>query len=214
MGFLKCAAEKLLPYIDKCGICGIEKNVDNFLCDKCREKLCDSRGGQSDTKGLKVYSAYNYNGYARKLVRNYKYNDKRYLASFMAQEMAKGICAEHDFITYVSLHKKRRKHRGFDQAELLARALSKNTGIPFINTLERKRNTSTQTKLNFKEREENMAGAFECVCKVSGRALLVDDVLTTGATAYECAKELKKAGSDSVFVLTFARAAGDTVPSI
>lgn len=54
-----------------------------------------------------------------------------------------------------------------------------------------------------------MAGAFESVCEASGRALLVDDVLTTGATAYECAMVLKKAGSDNVFILTFARSAGD-----
>lgn len=208
MGFLRRVADRLLPYIDKCVICGIEKNVDNFLCDRCRKRLYENKGGQSDVKGLKAYSAFDYNGYARKIVRGFKYSDKRYLASLMAQEMAKGISGECDYITYVPLHKKRRKRRGFDQAEQLAKALSENTGIPFIKALERKRNTPTQTKLNAKEREENMAGAFESVCKVTGKALLVDDVLTTGATAYECAKVLKKAGSDSVFVLTFARSAG------
>lgn len=211
MGFLKRAADRLLPFIDKCVICGIEKGVDNFLCGRCREKLYEHKGGQSDIKGLKAYCAFDYYGYARKIVRGFKYSDKRYLASFMAQEMAKAIAREYDFITYVPLHKKRRKCRGFDQAELLAKALSKQTDIPFIKALERKRNTPTQTKLNAKEREENMAGAFESVCEVGGKTLLVDDVLTTGATAYECARVLKKAGSDSVFVLTFARSAGDTV---
>ena len=194
MGFLKRAADRLFPFIDKCVICGIEKNVDNFLCSCCREKLYEHRGGQADIKGLKAYSAFDYNGYTRKIVRGFKYSDKRYLASFMAQEMAKGIAREYDLITYVPLHKKRRKHRGFDQSEMLAKELSKHTGIPFVKALERKRNTPTQTKLNVKEREQNMAGAFESLCEAGGKALLVDDVLTTGATAYECAKELKKQG--------------------
>jgi len=112
-----------------------------------------------------------------------------------------------DVICHVPLHDKRRKSRGFDQAEELAQQLSRLTGKPFVRALKRVRNTPTQTKLSAAERQRNVADAFESVCPVSGRALLVDDVLTTGATAAECASALLKSGAQTVVVLTFARAA-------
>ncbi|MGI5848489.1 MAG: ComF family protein [Christensenellales bacterium] len=112
-----------------------------------------------------------------------------------------------DYICYVPLHKKRRAIRGFDQAEELAKRISELTGIRFISALKRIRNTKTQTKLSDKERRENIHGAFEKAKDVCGNVLLVDDVLTTGATAAECAAVLLKAGAKSVYVATFARVA-------
>jgi len=80
------------------------------------------------------------------------------------------------------------------------------TGKPYFTAIRRIRNTPSQTKLNAVERKENMRGAFEPAQAVHGRVLLVDDVLTTGATVAECANVLKAAGAQSVTVLTFARA--------
>ena len=97
-----------------------------------------------------------------------------------------------DCVCNVPLHEKRKKTRGFDQSEEIAKRISEVTGIPFIPALRRVRNTKTQTKLSEKQRKENMKGAFEKAADVSGNALLVDDVLTTGATAGECATVLKQ----------------------
>ena len=111
-----------------------------------------------------------------------------------------------DWICHVPLHKKRRAARGFDQARELAMYMAGVTGIPFFAALKRIRNTPTQTRLNEKERKENVRGAFEKTMDISGRVLLIDDVLTTGATAEECAAVLKAAGAKSVCIATFASA--------
>jgi len=111
-----------------------------------------------------------------------------------------------DAVCYVPLHPKRRRLRGFDQAELLAKRIAQALGVPFIAGASRTRDTKTQTKLNRAERKENMQGAFAPGARLSGRVLLIDDVLTTGSTAAACAQALVQSGAGSVFLLTFARA--------
>ncbi len=201
--------EKVLPYIDRCVICSVEKGVEDGLCKKCASKMKELEHGQDSVNGYTAQCAYEYKDEAGKLVRRFKYNDARYLSQFMAQRMVDGLEADYSFVTNVPLHKKRRKHRGYDQAELLAKQVAEHSGVPYIEALMRTRNTKTQTKLDAKQRQQNMDGAFECTTKISGRALLVDDVLTTGATAEECAKVLQESGAQEVVILTFARATGE-----
>ena len=110
-----------------------------------------------------------------------------------------------DVICHVPLHKGRRRSRGYDQAQVLAQCLAERLGIPYTAALRRVRHTKPQTRLNAARRIDNIKGAFAAAEDVHGRVLLIDDVLTTGATASECADVLVKAGADSVFVLTFAR---------
>jgi ComF family protein len=145
-----------------------------------------------------------------RLVRRYKYNGDKWLSAYMAGAMTAACDMDGaDIICHVPLHEKRRRSRGFDQAEELAKRISEQTGKPFVSALRRIRNTKTQTKLNAVQRQENMRGAFESTCPVNGRVILVDDVLTTGATAAECAAVLMAAGAADVTVLTFARAMKD-----
>jgi len=202
------AADKVLPYIEKCVVCGIEKGVQDGLCPVCCEALKQLEHGKTQVKGYGAYCAYDYKDEAARLVRSFKYNDAKYLSHFMAQRMAKGIAGGCSCITYVPLHKKRKKRRGFDQAQTLAQQLSKITGLPLGTALVRTRNTKTQTKLDAQQRQQNMSGAFESTGSTGGRVVLVDDVLTTGATAAECAKTLLGSGADEVFILAFARAVG------
>lgn len=204
----KRAADKVMPYIPNCVVCGIEKGVENSLCKRCGAKLNELKHGSTKAKELDAFSVYKYEGAAAKLVKGYKYNGKRYLSEFMADEMAKAIVGEFSAICHVPLHKKRLRQRGFDQAELLAKGIAQRTRIPFINLIERVRNTKMQTKLGEKQRRENMKGAFIGTRQISGNVVLIDDVLTTGATALECAEVLTNAGASSVFVLTFARSTG------
>lgn len=112
----------------------------------------------------------------------------------------------------VPLHRKRLRHRHFNQAAEIARGLSFHTGLPVLEALRRIRPTDTQTLLGRKQRMENLRGAFEVSRRGLGwlesgprGAVLVDDVLTTGSTVHECAKVLRKAGFLRIQVVTVMR---------
>ena len=111
-------------------------------------------------------------------------------------------------IVPVPLWKARRRERGFDQAEMLAREVSRRSGVPLaLGVLTRTRETRPQARgLDEESRRKNVAGAFAVRGSVpSGGVLLIDDVITTGATLGECARVLLDAGAGPVFGLTFAR---------
>jgi ComF family protein len=111
----------------------------------------------------------------------------------------------------VPLHRSKRRERGFNQAELIARAALKNKALRYelgADVLERTRPTVSQIGLTRPQRVENIRGAFRVrhLNKVVGRSIiLVDDVLTTGTTASECARILRKAGAEKVWIATVAR---------
>ncbi len=201
-------ADAVFPYIPKCVCCGTEKGVGDYLCPRCAKELESFKAGESDIEGIKAISLYNYDGPIKSIVTGYKYGGRKWLSRFMGGEMGKQLKSliSIDCVCNVPLHEKRRKARGFDQSEEIARRVSETAGIPYISALKRIRNTKTQTRLNERERAENIKGAFEIAERVSGNVLLIDDVLTTGATAGECARVLKQAGAENVYVMTFARA--------
>lgn len=112
----------------------------------------------------------------------------------------------------VPLHRRRLQQRHFNQAEEIVRELSRQTGMPILKALRRTRATGHQTSLTRKQRLENLRGAFEITrrglrhpAEKKQGVILVDDVFTTGATATECAKVLRKAGFSSVAVVTVMR---------
>jgi ComF family protein len=112
-----------------------------------------------------------------------------------------------ELIVPVPLHPDRRAERGYNQSELLARVLSRQSRIP-LNTsaLTRPLNTTPQVGLNESERRQNVRGAFQCAQRLDGaRVLVVDDVCTTGATLSECAEALHAGGAASIWGLTLAR---------
>jgi ComF family protein len=110
-----------------------------------------------------------------------------------------------DAIVPVPLFWRRRLQRGFNQSELLARGLARCTGIPAVNALRRVRPTPTQAGLSNSVRRQNVAQAFRSRSVQGKRILLIDDVMTTGATAASCALALKQAGARRVALLTVAR---------
>lgn len=115
-----------------------------------------------------------------------------------------------ELIVPVPLHLTRLRWRGFNQAQLLARPLSRSTGVPIdTHALDRIRPTRAQVGLHEHERRANVRGAFRVYDRArvaNRRILLVDDVYTTGATVNECARVLRNAGANSVDVLVLARA--------
>jgi len=112
----------------------------------------------------------------------------------------------------VPLHRRRLQYRHFNQAEEIARALARHTGLPVLKALHRIRRTDTQTRLTRKQRMENLRGAFQItrhgrrwIDSTASGAVLIDDVLTTGSTVHECADTLRRAGLRKVVVVTVMR---------
>ena len=133
----------------------------------------------------------------------------RLLGFMFGQEMkAAAMLPDATLIISVPLHAKKKKLRGYNQSDLLAEGFSNATGIPWSATvLERIKHTATQTGKSKIERRENVKGVFavrECIDYKS--VIIIDDVLTTGATLEECVQTLKSAGCESFTILTIALA--------
>jgi ComF family protein len=159
-------------------------------------------------------AAVRYDDVARSLVHALKYHDRTDLAPTMGRWMTRAgahLLDDADLIVPVPLHWRRGWSRRYNQAGALARMISEASGVPISHaTLIRSRPTAQQVGLTRSERATNLAGAFEVPVarrrKVEGRRIvLIDDVLTTGATAEACTRALARAGAACVDVLTFAR---------
>lgn len=160
-------------------------------------------------------SVYRSRGIVRRVVHEFKYRKKMHLRYLVAQWLGDALQDDRlrgrqfDLIVPVPLHPARQRDRGFNQAELLGRLLSDRTSLPMKRALQRTRFTTTQTAFDRAERMENLRGAFRLRNKTDMqglRVLLIDDILTTGATLSECARVLKSAGAACVYAATAARA--------
>lgn len=185
----------LFPDAGRCPFCGREGG----FCSRCAAAFsaltCNSK-----------HAVFFHSGIARNAVLSLKFAGKRYLAKPMAAQMLSHL-VDADVITAVPLHPIRHRARGFNQSELLARQLSKLSGIPYEELLIRTRNTLPNSTIdNHEDRFHNIKDAFAAthpgrICYQ--RILLVDDVITTGATAQECEKVLCAHGAASVFSLSY-----------
>ncbi len=228
MHLLTRAAGPLLDLIfpRTCAGCGRE---GGYLCDECEAviprlepplcRLCSTPSRSSLCGWCKtanqpfdgITAPYRWTGVVQELVYALKYRNVRASAPRLAELMSDHLMESSipaDVIAPVPLHPSRERERGYNQSELLARGISKSTGIPVANgVLARIRNTPPQVSMSTpEERRRNVVGAFTCVGDVAGkRVLLVDDVVTTGATVAECAAQLRQAGAVSVWVLSFGR---------
>jgi len=160
-------------------------------------------------------AVYRSRGIVRRVVHQFKYGHQMHLQHLVGQWLQAALDDERlrgrqfDVIVPVPLHSARQRERGFNQAALLALLLGERIAAPVEPVLERIRYTTTQTAFDRSERMENLRGAFRLRRKMDVRGLrvlLVDDVLTTGATLSECARILKKSGSASIHAATAARA--------
>jgi ComF family protein len=205
-----------------CGVCG---TAGSFLCARCRAALpvaapprcrrCWRIGDRPvcaacrDSPLAGARSAYVFDGGARALVHALKYDSMRALAAPMGELLADAFEADPfpvDLVLPVPLHGRRQRRRGFNQSELLGRAVARRASLELdITSLRRVRNTAPQVQVRDpRRRAQNVQGAFRCDERVNGRrVLLVDDVLTTGVTLRECARTLRRSGAASVWALTF-----------
>jgi ComF family protein len=155
-----------------------------------------------------VYTFGSYEATLRGLIHLFKYNQVRPLAKPLGALLARAIPREHrfDVIVPMPLHWKKRWSRGYNQSELLAKEVARRWGVPVERIVRRTKATAPQAGLSNSKRRLNVRGAFAASKSVKGlRVLLIDDVLTTGATASACARVLKRAGASHVAVAAVAR---------
>jgi len=200
-------------------------------CRKCGRPLsetnpfdiCHNCAGSPAQPFGKGYACALYSGRAAEIIRDMKYRDKAWYADTVAALMAERYFAEcdeetgelpqYDYIAAVPMTGKKKTGRGYDQAELLAKGLSKRTGIPYLpKALTRVRETGVMSSLSADERRQNLAYAFSVGCDMIGlvenkRILLADDVFTTGSSVCACAEALIAAGAAVVDIIVFATGA-------
>lgn len=209
-------------YPNECGIC---ENISNKpICYNCMNKI-----SKELISGRKVYIQtknrffdehiylFRYRNRIRDLMISYKFKEKSYLYkvfSFMILNNKKIMkyIEKYDVITYVPIHKKREKYRGYNQSELIIKDVCKNNKniVYEKNILIKIKNIKPQSSLKKEDRAINILDAYEINIEqkemiYNKKVLIFDDIFTTGSTANECAKVLKKYGAKKVGVLTIAR---------
>lgn len=233
--FFEKVLDVIFPQNIKCIFCGDEVNENEFcLCDNCAKNvercenvcLCCGANLKSEANYCLVClnnkrefdfarAPFVYNGKVKSAVHNFKYDGAKYLAKPFAELMLSSfnelekLIGKFDFIVPVPMHEDKLKKRKYNQAKLLADEISKLVELPSYDDLITKiKNTDSQTQLSRTDRFNNMKDVFKInsIKKVKGKnILIVDDILTTGATTKSMAKLFKKKGANKVAVLCFAR---------
>ncbi|MGI6678096.1 MAG: ComF family protein [Dehalobacterium sp.] len=221
----------------RCISCGAEAKLNNTgLCDNCRgiiseenslyhscalcptfiplkERYCDHCFREHAPYFDAALAVFPYHGAIRQVLHDFKYRgavkwDKP-LGALMEEKVNQKLPFHNiSLIIPVPLHPNRQKIRGYNQSELLAREIGRRMKIAVdLNTLQRVRDTPSQTGLSREERRKNLHEAFQVVASgnlIGKTVLLVDDIYTTGTTVKACARILKKGGAKKVFVVTCA----------
>ncbi len=226
--FGKSFFEILLDFIypPTCIQCHRRLDHSGFLCDECEDAILRLmrpafQKGRHDFHHLEgeilfdeAITFWDYTPDIEQLIFQVKYQRKKKLGLFLGQQLGKAFISaygdwERSVIIPVPLHKVRHRERGYNQSEILCRGISECVKVPiYYDGLIRNRHTSTQTRLSAKERQENVKDAFEVNPSfgIQGKVIvLVDDVITTGATVNNCAACLKKAGARKVIGIALAR---------
>ena len=192
----------------QCGICGLPFAYDpgpEVFCGACLRRRPDYDRARAVMR---------YDDHSRSLVLGFKHGDRTEAAPAFARWMERAgaeLLGEAEMILPVPLHWRRLFTRRYNQAALLAQALGRATGLPYRpDILRRRRHTPPQGRLSPSARKRNLRGAFAVDARrrpeIKGRSLLlIDDVLTTGATLSACARVLRRAGARRVDALVLAR---------
>lgn len=197
-----------LLFPDRCAGCG---GGGGLFCDRCAASLAPypAEAPPAGLDGAAV--GWIYSRPLQQAIHRLKYLRVRRVAVPLGDLLARQVCGALpavDALIAVPLHPERLAERGFNQSAELGRRLARATGAPLLRGgLERTRDTGHQARLSRSERQSNMAGAFiwRAPTPPPRRALLVDDVLTTGATLAACAEALRAAGSREIYAVALAR---------
>jgi ComF family protein len=211
-----------IPVCPQCLASAAHPMEAEYLCGRCRspflnrESLNDAGmcpACEAEPQGFDSAWSYGaYDGALRRLIHVFKYERVDTLAGPLAGMLLDALPRDEEFdcVAPMPLHWRKQWDRGFNQAELLAREVARRVGIPYSDLLKRGKASPAQAGLTFAARRDNVQGAFAIRRKAAARdrhVLLIDDVLTTGATAAAAARVLKRAGkARRISILTLARA--------
>ena len=208
-----------LLFPPKCVLCGrILAHQETDLCHDCRQNADPFPGNKAKIPFIAHWTAlWYYKDNVRTSIHRFKFGNRRHYASaygrFLAMRLNESRFCDAELITWVPVSALRRFRRGYDQSQLLAQALGKELSLPVIRTLKKIRHTPPQSTLGHApQRRANVLGAYRIAApaEIAGkRIILLDDVVTTGATASECAKVLLTAGAKEVLLATVAVAKHD-----
>jgi len=209
-----------LLFPPKCVLCRrLLDQSETDLCHDCRKNAPEILRAKRKIPFIAKWTAlWYYKDDVRRSIHRFKFaNARRYAKPYGRQLAVKlqetDIWGRFDVLTWVPVSARRRLHRGYDQCQLLAAALGKELAHPPLRTIKKIRHTPPQSSLrDSAQRRANILGAYTVPhpALIAGkRILLLDDVLTTGATASECAKVLLTAGAKEVFFVSVAAAADD-----
>lgn len=218
-------------YPSQCPMCGTSSDVFNLspICSSCWSGIRRYRGPSCKVCALPFVSEHSkvcgqclkktppfskvityglYEDILAEAINQLKFHGIKRISKTLGRLLLSLDLPETEGIVPVPVTIKRLRERGFNQSLLIARVIEKESKVPLLmDTLLKKKETPPQIGLSAKERLLNLKNAFEVKGNIKGlRLLLVDDVMTTGATVTECSKVLMKAGAEEVIVLTLARA--------
>lgn len=235
MNFLELTLDLIYP--PKCMVCNkiIALNKARWLCDNCKnlleytkepkcikcsrpvqkEKSFCTQCANKDFSFCKNFSVYEYYGVLQSIIYKFKYGNNpnlgKGLAKLMVENLGLEFFKDFDFLVPVPLHKRKLRKRGFNQAGVLCKEISKLTGVKSLDKLLiRKKNTKSLSRLSPRERVNNLKGAFHINQKyknnnIESRSfLIIDDIYTTGSTMNFCSKILVENGAKNVCGLTIA----------
>ena len=200
----------------KCVLCG-QLLTDNELdiCHSCRQDTEEFLSAKRSIPFVAHWTAiWYYKDNVRKSIHKYKFRNARSYAQSYGRLLAiKLLDKDWDVLSWVPIFPSRKFSRGYDQSQLLAQAVAKELGIKAVPTLKKTRNIKPQSTLaEAAQRRANVLGVYKVKNKnaiVGKRVLLLDDVITTGATASECAKTLLTAGAAEVQLAAIAATSYD-----
>jgi ComF family protein len=191
--------ERPAPPLCRCG-CALAEHVD--LCPDCAGRVWYYDQARS-------YGYYEEENILGKLIKTLKYGGERALSRPLTDflvEISAELQAQIQAVTFVPMTRPKERERGFNQAELLARELAQRLKLPLIAALAKVRETRPQVSLSGPERLVNLQEAFQLAMKPPcANIVLIDDVVTTGATIETASRVLREGGYEKIFVLTLAR---------
>lgn len=218
-------ADALLP--GSCLLCGADAGR-GLICAGCTADLPPAPSpacpqcGEATTLGercgacmkdppafARTVALFRYEFPVDRIIHALKYAHRLPVAPWLGRRLARHlVAADFDLVVPLPLHPDRLRERGFNQSAEIARSLARDLGLPLeAASLVRTRATPPQAELPLKARAKNVRGAFECRSDLAGRRLLlVDDVMTSGATLRECARVLQLHGAGEITVAVAARA--------
>ena len=212
------ALEKLwaLLFPPKCILCrSVLEKEETDLCRQCRKDVPVHNKSNIKLSSVARWSAlWYYKDNVRKSILRYKFGNARHYGQAYGRLLAMQLLKEQpQVLTWVPIGRKRLRRRGFDQCRVLAQTVGQELGIPAVQTLVKIKDTPPQSSIpHAHARRANVLGAYRAVDPglVEGkRVLLLDDVITTGATVSECAGVLRRAGAKEVICAAVAAASQD-----